>query len=72
LEYTTLFSEVEWLWALPFPDFVLMLGYSADAHGAHYGLEYPPDRARVVLRGEGMEDGPAVFPGQAMPLPADH
>ncbi|MCL2810624.1 MAG: hypothetical protein FWD25_01895 [Clostridia bacterium] len=72
LEYTTLFSAVEWLWALPFPDFVLMLGYSADAHGAPQGLEYPPDTARVVRRGEGMEDGPLVFPSQTMPIPADY
>jgi|GEM_PF-2743034 len=70
LEHTTLFSQVEWLWALPFPDFVLMLGYSADAHNVPLGLDYPPDRFRVVPRGEGMEDGPIAFPPHMLPM--DH
>jgi len=72
LERNALFGEVEWLWALPFPDYVLMLGYSADAHTAPAGLEYPPDVARVVLRGEGMEHGPTAFPSESTPEPMDH
>jgi len=72
LERNALFAGVEWLWALPFPDYVVMLGYSTDAHAAPAGLEYPPDVARVVLRGEGMEHGPYAFPSEPAPEPTDH
>ena len=72
LEPDALFAEAQWLWALPFPNYVVMLGYSADAHTAPAGLEYPPDVARVVLRGEGMERGPITFPSQSMPIPINH
>lgn len=67
LEPGSLFSEATWLWALPFPDFVLMLGYSVETPGAPDGLDCPPDVARVVRRGEGMTDGPTVFPIDATP-----
>jgi len=70
LEQNTLFTGVEWLWALPFPDYVVMLGYSAAAHDGPGGLEYPPDVARVVPRGEGMERGPHTFPPEATPIPS--
>ena len=57
LEYTTLFSHGEWLWALPFEGFVVMLGYS-DAYNPPLGLDYPPDMVRVVRRGEGLAPAP--------------
>lgn len=68
LEYTTLFSQGEWFWALPFPDFVVMLGYS-DAYQPPLGLEYPPDMVRIVRRGEGMKTATPALPAWTVPVP---
>ncbi len=53
LDAEALLAEAQWLWALPFEEYIVMLGYSHGG-GSAGGLSLPPDRVRVVPRGEGM------------------
>jgi hypothetical protein len=59
LEPAALFGGGDWLWALPFPEYVVLLGYS-DAPEDPSGLALPPDMVRVVRRGEGLPAGQPV------------
>jgi hypothetical protein len=73
LEPAALFGRGDWLWALSFPEYVVLLGYS-DAPEDESGLELPPDMVRVVPRGEGMPSPgsePVEDPVQATPIPTN-
>ncbi len=52
-DYTTLFSEGQWVYALPFPQYIVLLGYS-EAYLPSEGLGLAFDMVRIVRMGEGM------------------